>query len=94
MLVKYCCIGMQVNALFLKIPVITSVEELTMYLFGGNQSCHGLVYVVIYMKWIITVCLCVLKPVNLCFKASKFNTFFSFLPQFPHNLLYSSCISL
>lgn len=85
MLVKYCYIGMQINALFLMIPVITAVEELTMYLFGGNQSCLGLAYAGIYMKWMITVSLCVLKTVNL--------TYFSFLSQFPHNLLFSSCLS-
>lgn len=85
MLVKYCYIDMQVNALFLKIPVTTAVEELTMYLFGGNQSCHGLAYAGIYMKWMITVSLCVLKPVNLIH--------FSFLSQFPHHLLYSPCLS-
>lgn len=85
MLVKYCYIDMQVNALFLKIPVTTAVEELTMYLFGGNQSRHGLAYAGIYMKWMITVSLCVLKPVNLIH--------FSFLSQFPHHLLYSPCLS-
>lgn len=85
MLVKYCYIGMQVNPLFLKTPLITAVEELNMHLFGGNQSCHGLAYAGIYMKWMIAVSLCVLKPVNL--------TYFSFLSQFPHHLLYSSCLS-
>lgn len=67
MLGKYCYIGMQVNAFFLKAPVIIAVEELTMYLLGGNQSCHGLAYAGIYMKWMITVSRCVLKPVNLIY---------------------------
>lgn len=64
-LVKYCYIGMQVSAHFLKTHVITAVEELIMYLFGGNKSCQGLAHAGIYMKWVIAASLYVLKPVNL-----------------------------
>lgn len=65
MLVKNCNIGMQANVLILKILVIIVVGELTMCLLGGNQSRNGLAYAGIYIKWMITVSLCVLKPVNL-----------------------------
>lgn len=66
---------------FLKTPVITAVEELTTNLFGGNQSYCGLAYAGICAIWMITVSLCVLKPVNLIS--------FSFLSHFSHNLLYA-----
>lgn len=64
---KYCYISIQVSGFFLKTPVIAAVEELTTYLFGGNQSCCGLAYAGIYTKQMITVSLCVLKPVNFTF---------------------------
>lgn len=52
--------------------------------FGCNQSCHGQVYAGINMKWMITVSLCVLKPVNFIY--------FHFLSQFPLHWLYTFCL--